>query len=133
MPPRFTLSTIIPQIGYKNMLPLSKYAAEVLASNSVSPNRRSKIFLSMHSLSPMNRRLDSRTYGARCTKGCQIEPHRTFKAIYLSEMVTILSRSQKHDLYVRPNDITKLENLSHLESSLVCHLLNGLSLGHTDD
>lgn len=133
MLPRFTLSTIIPQIGYKNMLPLSKYAAEVLASNSVSPNRRSKIFLSMYNFSPMNQGLDSRTYGERCTKGCQIVPHRTFKATYLSEMVTVLFRSQKHDLYVRPNDITKLENLFYLESSLVCHLLNGLSFSHADD
>ena len=133
MLPRFTLSTITPQMGYKNTLPLSKYAAEVLASNSVSPNRRSKIFLSMHSFSPMNHGLYSRTYGARCTKGCQIEPHRTFKAIYLSEVVTVLSRSQKHDLYVRPNDITELENLPHPESPLVCHLLNGLSFSHADD
>jgi len=133
MLPRFALSTITPQMGYKNTLPLSKYAAEVLASNSVSPNRRSKMFLSMHNFSPMNRGLDSRTYGARCTKGCQIEPHRTFKAIYLSEMVTALSLSQKHGLYVRPNDIAKLENLPHLESPLVCYLLNSLSLSHADD
>ena len=115
------------------MLPLSKYAAEVLASDSVSPNRRSKIFLSMHNLSPMNRGLDFRTYGARCTNGCQIEPQRTFKAIYLSKMVTVLSRSRKHGLYARPNDITKLENLSNLEFSLVCHLLNGSSLRNADD
>ena len=51
--PRFTLSTIIPQMGYRSTLPLSKYAAEVLASNSVSPNRRSNIFLSRYSISPM--------------------------------------------------------------------------------
>ena len=30
------------------------------------------------------------TYGARWMKGCQIEPHRTFNAIYLSEVVTVL-------------------------------------------
>ena len=87
---RLALSTIIPQMGYRNTLPLSKYEAAVLASNSVSPNRRSKIFLRMHNLSPMNRRLEFHTYGARWKKGCQIEPHRTFNAIYLSEMVIIL-------------------------------------------
>ena len=90
MLPRLTLSTIIPQMGYRNTLPLSKYEAAVLASNSVSPNRRSKIFLSISSLSPMNRRLETHTYGERWKKGCQIEPDRMFNAIYLSEVVTIL-------------------------------------------
>jgi hypothetical protein len=52
---RFTLSTIIPQMGYKKIGPLSIYEAAVLASNSVSPNRRSKIFLKHDNFSPMNR------------------------------------------------------------------------------
>jgi hypothetical protein len=51
----FTLSTIIPQSGYKTKLPLSKYEAEVLASNSVSPNRRSKIFLATEGFRTINR------------------------------------------------------------------------------
>lgn len=130
MLPRFTLSTMIPQMGYRSTLPLSKYAAEVLASNSASSNRRSKIFLSTRSLSPIEHGVETRTYGARCTKGCQIDPHRTFNAIYLPEMVVVLSQSWKHNLYARPNDITKLDNLSDLESSLFCHLLNDLSLCH---
>jgi len=91
MLPRFTLSTIIPQTGYRNMLPLSKYEAAALASNSLSPNRRSKIFLNIDSLSLMGRGSGLHTYGARWMKGCQIEPHRTFNAMYLSEMVTVWS------------------------------------------
>lgn len=59
MLPRFTLSTSVPQMGYKNTLPLSKYAAEVLASNSLSPNRRSRMFLNMENLSFVNRGLKS--------------------------------------------------------------------------
>jgi len=53
--------------------------------------------------------------------------------MYLSEMVTISSRSQHLNLYVRPNDIAKLEHLSHFEPSLIRHLLNGLSLSHADN
>lgn len=92
--PRFALSTIIPQMGYSNILPLNRYAAEMLASNSVSPNRRSKIFLNGCSLSPTEHALNDRAYGARCMKGCQIEPQRTFKAMYLSEVVMISSTLQ---------------------------------------
>lgn len=51
---RFTLSTIIPQSGYKTKLPLNKYEAEVLASDSVSPNRRSKIFLTTDGFRAIN-------------------------------------------------------------------------------
>jgi hypothetical protein len=88
MLPRFTLSTSAPQTGYRNTLPLSKYAAEVLAFDSLSPNRRSKMFLSMKNFSLMNRGLRYRTYVERWIKGCHIEPQRTFSAIYLSEMIT---------------------------------------------
>jgi len=120
-------------MGYKNTLPLSKYAAAVLASNSVSPNRRSKIFLNMRSLSAVNRGLESQTYGERWMKGCHIEPHRTLSAMYLSEAVTISPQSQHLNWYVRPNDIAELEHLSHFEPSLIRHLLNGLSLSHADN
>lgn len=133
MLPRFTLSTIIPQTGYRIMLPLSKYEAAVLASNSLSPNRRSKIFLIMRSLSPINRGLGVHTYGARWMKGCQIEPHRTFNAIYLVEMVTVLVQSQRYNSYARPNDITKFEHFFYFEPSPIRHMLNGLSLSHADN
>lgn len=129
----FTLSTTIPQMGYNSMLPLSKYEAAVLASDSVSPNRPSKILLNMHGLSQINYRLESRTYGARWMKGCQIEPHKTFNPTYLSETVTISSQSPRQISYARPDDIAKLEHLFQFEPSPVCYLLYGLSLGHADN
>ena len=129
----FTLSTTIPQIGYKNMLPLSKYEASVLASDSVSSNRRSKIFLTAHGLSPVNRRFKSHTYGERWKKGCQIEPDRMFNPIYLSKMVSVSSPPWKHNSYVRPNDIAKLEHLFNFKLFLIRYMLNGLSLIQIDD
>lgn len=69
---------MIPQMGYKNMLPLNKYAAEMLASDSVSPNRRSKIFLNRRSLSPEGTCTERRYLRGKVDEGV---PERTAKNV----------------------------------------------------
>ena len=57
-----------------------------------------------------------------------------FNAIYLSESGHrfSLDHAREINVYVRPDDIAKFEDLSYSKPSLVCDLLNYLRLGHTD-
>ena len=134
MLPRFTLSTMVPHMGYRNTLPPNKYAAEVLASNSGRANRRSKIFLKHE---PKGLNYDE-AQKVPCLRGKMNErvPYHTTQDVQCnvpkSETVNRLFRPRKGTLHVRPNDIAQFENLSDSKPSLVRDPLDDLSLRHTN-